>query len=122
MIAYGGIQLFASGPAELRPLSVQRHVDRRRLAGLDGELVLDMGRGSRSIVQTGRLQADTMAELQMQIDAIELLADGQARSLVAPSGRTYGECVLEEFELTRSPRLGRGAWCEYRILYRELTP
>jgi hypothetical protein len=122
MITFGGMQLFASGPAELRPLSATRRIDRRHLAGLDGDLALDMGRAGRGIEQAGRLQADNFDDLQIRIDAIESLMDGRARALVAPTGKTYSHCLLEEFELTRSPRRGRGVWCEYRILYRELTP
>ena len=121
MMSYGGTNLFASGPAELRTGRLRRRTDRRSLAGQNGQLAMDLGRDSRAIEQTGRLQADTLEDLQALIDAIEVRLDGQVRSLVAPSGASH-DCLIEEFELTRGPARGRGFWCEYRILYRELTP
>lgn len=121
MTTYDGLSLFSSGPSELRTGRLQRRTDRRSLAGQNGQLAIDLGRDSRTIEQTGRLQADTLADLQSQIDAIEARVDGQVRLLVAPSGASHA-CLIEEFELTGPPTRGRGFWCEYRIVYRELTP
>lgn len=121
MMTYGGESLFSSGPCELRTGPLRRRMDRRTLAGQDGQVALDLGTDSRTLDQTGRLQADTLDALQLQIAAIEARLDGTARTLETPAGREH-VCLIEEFELTAGPTRGRGFWCEYRIRYRELTP
>lgn len=122
MITFGGMDIFSSGPARVCSSKLHRRSDRRKLAGLNGELALDMGLASRTIEQTGRLQAETFSDLHDQIEAIESLMDGTDRTFVAPGGRAYPSCVIETFELTEGPRRGRGYWAEYRIVYRELRP
>ena len=120
MTTYGGTPLFSSGPCDLTPGAWPRQVQRRGLAGTDGELLLDGGRRSRTLVQTGRLQAPTAQELRALVDAVEAAADATPRTLVGPLGNSYDNCVLETIEITDGPRTGRGIWCDYRITYRQL--
>ena len=120
MSALDGQDIFASGPSEVRPGAWERSLLRRGLAGVNGELVIDLGLRSRPIVQTGRLQADTASALHSQIAQIESFVDGSAHALTDNHGRQYARVVLESFEPTTPVRKGRGFWCEYRITYRQL--
>ena len=119
MSTFNGQDLFGSGPHAFRPLSWERALDRRHLPGLDGDLVLDMGRSSRIIVQTGRLQAPTAAALHALIEQIEACLDGKLHVLVDTLGRTLDRVMLEQFELATPVLTSRGLWCDYVARYRQ---
>ncbi len=112
--------LFSSGPCEIVPGPWNRKTIRRGVAGLDGELVLDLGRRSRTIVQRGRLQAQTASTLQGLIDAIEAKADGKTHSLADNHGNSFDNVLVESFELQTPVRRGKGFFCDYSITYRQL--
>lgn len=120
MSAFDGQDLFGSGPCAVRADGWPRAIRRRGMAGLNGELVLDMGRRSRRVVQTGRLQASDAPSLRTLVAAIEAAADGQTHTLVDDAGRTYPNLIVERFELTTPIRRGRDFWCEYRLEYLQL--
>ncbi len=112
--------IFGSGPHSIRTSSWERNLDRRGFAGLDGELVLDMGLRGRNIHQTGRLQAQTASQLQSLITQIESFIDGKLHTLEDNYGTTYDSLVIEEFKPTTPLKLGRGYFCEYEVRYRQL--
>ncbi len=114
------IDLFGSGPHELHCGTWQRATARRGFSGLDGELVLDLGRRSRRLTQTGRLQAGTAEELDGLIRDIELRNDGKLHALVDNHSRSFPRVLIEEFQATGPIRIGRGFWCDYTILFRQL--
>ena len=116
----GGESLFSSGPGEVTPGPWLRETIRRGFAGLDGELAMDLGRRSRSIEQTGRLQAEDVPSLQAIIDAIDAKADGLSYTLIDGLGRTFDRVIIEKFSLKTPVRKGRGYWCDYSITYRQL--
>ena len=120
MSSLDSADLFSSGPHTFRPLSWQRQLDRRPFPGLDGELVLDMGLRSRQIVQQGRLQAASAAQLQSLIAAAQQFIDGTTHSLVDNHGQTYPRVILESFEPATPVQRGRGFWCDYIANYRQL--
>ena len=120
MTTLNGQDLFGSGPSAVELGAWERALDRRAFPGIDGELVLDFGLRSRPIVQTGRLEAATADDLHTQIALIETFLDGQTHVLVDNHGRTCGSVILEQFEPTTPVRRGRGFWCEYRVVYRQL--
>jgi len=93
---------------------------RRGLIGLDGEVILDFGKRSRTIVQRGRLQAATPIALASSITAIEILIDGQSHTLVDSNSQTYNNVLIEEFSPQSPVTLGKNYWCDYRITYRQL--
>ena len=82
MSSYAGQNLFGSGPHAFRFGPWQRSVQRRGFAGVNGELVLDLGLRSRQIFQTGRLQADSASGLNGLLDAINARGDGAEHVLV----------------------------------------
>jgi len=82
MSSLDGVDLFSSGPHTIRPGAWEHQVQRRSFPGLDGELAIHLGRRSRVIVQTGRLQASTAEDLASRIAAIEQHCDGGLHCLV----------------------------------------
>jgi len=120
MSSYAGDDLFGSGPHQFLFGPWARSTLRRGFAGLDGELVLDLGRRSRQISQTGRLQADSIESLHALIDAIDAHDDGSANVLIDNHGRSHAGVILERFETTSPLQRGRKFYCEYRIEYRQL--
>ncbi|MCD4823587.1 MAG: hypothetical protein K8S55_03200 [Phycisphaerae bacterium] len=112
--------LFSSGPCEITPGPWERQTVRRGFVGLDGELVFDLGKRSRTVVQTGRLSAGSASALQSLIDAIQAKADGQLHSLTDNHNQTYSNVLLESFQLETPLRRGRAFYCDYRITYRQL--
>ena len=120
MSSLDGQDLFGSGPHEIQLVGWQRALARRAFAGLDGELVLDLGLRSRVIEQRGRLQAATADDLDEIISQIEAMNDGSTHSLLDNHGRTHSRLVIESFQTTTALRRGRGFWCDYTVTYRQL--
>jgi hypothetical protein len=117
MSTLDGNNLFSSGPHSIHGGPWQRDLVRRGFAGVDGELLVDLGLRGRNIVQTGRLQAADIAGLLSQIDAIRAKADGQEHTLDAGQGPAV-RVVIENFK--PGPLLaGRGFFCDYEITYRQ---
>lgn len=114
------LDLFGSGPHRLRMGTWTRAGVRRGFAGLDGEMVLDAGLRSRTIMQQGRLTAPTAAGLADQLERIEQLLDGKLHTLVDNHGRTLDRVMLEAFENTTPLQKGIAFWCEYTLTYRQL--
>jgi hypothetical protein len=120
MSTFDGKDLFGSGPHAFKVGSWTRQQQRRGFAGLDGELVIDHGRRSRQIVQTSRLQAASVTQLAALIDAIDACNDGYGHTLIDNHSRQFTGATLEQFEMSTPVRLGRAAWCDYTITYRQL--
>jgi hypothetical protein len=114
------VDLFSSGPHGLQVGAWPRERVRRGFAGLDGELVLDLGLRSRLLSHTGRLQAAAAAELDILISEIEAFADGQLHTLEDNRGRSFPRVLIEEFTTAGPIRCGRGFWCDYTIRFRQL--
>ncbi len=120
MSSYAGQDLFGSGPHALCFGPWVRRFQRRGFAGLDGELVIDLGLRSRTIRQTGRLQADSTEGFNALLDAINAHCDGAQHDLTDNHGRTHPRVILESFETITPIRQGRGFHCDYEIEYRQL--
>ena len=121
MSSLDGQDYFGSGPHTIRPAVRERAILRRSLPGLDGELVIDLGRRSRPIVQAGRLQAETAQQLAALTDSIEQLCDGRLHTLIDNHGTFYRQVLVESFEPTTPLSRGRGFWCDYTLRYRQLS-
>lgn len=114
------LDLFASGPSDLRAGTWERRLLRRGLPGLDGECVLDFGLRGRPLHQAGRLQAPDAAALHALADAIAAFQDGRPHTLTDNHGRSREGVLLVRFEAATPVALGRGAWMDYRIEYLQL--
>jgi hypothetical protein len=113
MITLDDQEIFSTGPCSLQPGPLQRNIERRTVSGLSGEIILDLGPASRTLILKGWLQAATKADLLQTINAIETFVDGQTHILIDSNNRTWPDVVLEQFEQTSPIQLGRGYWCEY---------
>ncbi len=120
MITLDGENLFGTGPHTIVPASWRRATDRRAFAGLDGEIIVDMGLRSRDVHQRGRLQADTAQALAGVIEQINARMDGLLHTLSDEHGTVFYPVVIEEFRPDTPVRHGRGYWCDYHIRYRQL--
>jgi len=112
--------LFGSGPHTILVGSVQRQLARRGFAGLNGEMILDMGLRTREITQRGRLQAQSAASLADLMANIEAVLDGGLHDLTDNHGRTHANVLVEQFQPETPLRRGRNYWCEYTIRYRQM--
>ena len=119
-ITIDAMDLFSPGPAGLRAHSWQRQLERRTFPGLAGEMVLDLGARSRTIIQQGRLSAPTAAALHARLTQIHALADGLCHTLVDGDGHAYANVQLESFEPTTPVAHGRDYWCDYTLTWRQL--
>jgi hypothetical protein len=113
--------LFDSGPCELTAHPWPRQFVHRPLAGRDSEVILDLGRRSRTVVQTGQLRGSTALELALQIDRLENLPGAQQYTLVDAFGQTYFPVLVETAGLTASVTRGPSFTADYEILYRQLS-
>ena len=120
MSSYAGENLFASGPHAFSFGHWERSTHRRGFAGVNGEVVLDLGLRSRQITQTGRLQANSAADLHELLDDINAFCDASAHALVDNYGQSYSGVILERFGATTPLRHSRGFYCDYEIEYRQL--
>ena len=120
MSSFSGENLFTSGPSEFIFGSWERKTQRRGFAGVDGEIVLDLGLRSRQITQVGRLRANSAGELQGLLDDINALCDGSMHTLINNYGQSFANVIMERFETTTALRKSRGFYCDYRIEYRQL--
>lgn len=120
MSTLDGLDLFSSGPNDVVAGSWARSLQRRSFAGVNGELILDLGLRCRNIVQSGRLQASSAAMLHTLISQIEQKLDGQTHTLVDNHEQSYSRVLVEHFELRGPIRRGRGFWCDYTLRYIQL--
>lgn len=115
-----GQDVFGAGPHSFQPGSWRRAMVKRSFAGVDGELLIDLGMRSRGIVQKGRLSGETAAALQTILEQIEAFLDGATHSLEDNHGRTFAPVVMESFECNTPVVRGREFWCDYTISYTQL--
>lgn len=115
-----GQPLFASGPARLDISSWVHQSLRRSFPGLDGELVMPLGRRSRTLAQHGTLTATTRELLESRINAITACLNGQLHQLTEDA-LLYRNLLLEQFAPGVIVQTASQFSCDYRIDYRELA-
>ena len=114
------VPLFAAGPARLVVGPWPRQTIHRPLAGRDAEVVLDLGRRSRTLTQTGRLLAETPEAIAELVEAVEALIDGMPHTITDPGGLVYDGVLVERFAPTGPLTRGRTFELPYEITYRQL--
>ena len=120
MSSFANETLFSSGPHAFRFGPWQRRLERREFAGVNGMVILDMGLRFRKIIQTGRLQGETVEQINEIIEQIIDLCDGKEHTLVDNHGRSHEHVLLVRFETTTPIRRSRGFYCDYEIEYQQL--
>ena len=122
MSTFDGQNLFASGPHtfQVGGLSL-RHV-LQETPGSRGVRLSAQGQHGRSITQLGQLLADNPAAMQAQMEAIEAMLDGQPRTLVDDTDRSWPHTVMLAYEPKTMRRLGSRWWVAYQVTYVQLKP
>lgn len=120
MIKIDSENVFGGSPAELKYKSWERENIVKTFPGIDGELIIDLGKRSRLIVQTGRLRAGNQSEIKQMITNIENLIDGSTHTLTDNYSNSYNNIIIENFELTSAIQAGPTFFCDYKITYRQL--
>ncbi|MFA5785126.1 MAG: hypothetical protein WC962_09635, partial [Phycisphaerae bacterium] len=76
-----GQSLFDERTLKIEIAGTSRESHRRKIAGLDGEIAIDLGARGRTIKQTGSLRAASKAALLDRIGAIGDYMDGYTYTL-----------------------------------------
>jgi len=117
MVSFKEMNLFGSGPCRFVVHGVvQRHAVHER-AGGDGGAITALGKSVRKIEQIGALAADTLGQLQNQLDAIEAAMDGRSGMLVDSHGRTHSNVMMIRLGMGEIRRHGPRLTVDYHIDY-----
>ena len=119
MVKIDSQAIFGDSPAELEPQSWVREKLTKTFPGLDGELIIDLGKRSRKIIQTGKLIAGTISTINNQIEQIENLIDSNFHTLIDNHSRVFNRVQIENFTLKTPLKTGNGYHCKYEIVYRQ---
>ena len=111
---------FDETPAELVIENWKRDYVSRSVAGLDGVINIDLGKRQRKIVQTGTFRAASNYALDMKIDAISNLIDGQTHTLLWTDGDSFANLKISSLETAKRHHAGTGPSCDYKICYTQL--
>ena len=113
--------LFDSQNFELQFGSLKRDQIQRGIAGLDGQVSIDLGKRERKIIQTGSIKAVSRAKLDESIGSISAFLDGQSHTLVTADGREFANLRMDVFEASKERTTGTGFCCDYKIEYTQLA-
>ncbi|MEM9251009.1 MAG: hypothetical protein AAGB29_01550 [Planctomycetota bacterium] len=87
-----------------------------------GASVVPQGIEARAIDHEGRLVADSPAELQSRIAAIESFIDRGPHTLQLNDGRSLEDCVMASATFDPSIAVGPRTACRFHLEYLQLTP
>ena len=117
MITYNGLDLFSSGPGTLeRGPGQSPGLIVQSLSSIESAAV-SSSYAPRLITQYGMLLADSPAELQALIDAIDANVDQSAEDLVEVDVHTWPGCVMRSFSHEPRMRLGARFGVTYTVTY-----
>lgn len=122
MITFNGIDLFSSGPSQLKPGPIQSRDALAQTPGAIGASLVSQGLAPREIAQQGTLIADNEPALHVLIKAIESHIGIDAAMLVDINQNEYPGCVMRQFDIGLVERLGPRYACDYTVTYLQTTP
>lgn len=123
MMTYNGVNIFGSA-VQFQHVAHPRAQQVNAYFGVSGTQVLDGGGRGRSFYIRGVLTAPTFAGLSAAESQFATFADGVARTLIDPRGRTWSNVVFKgEFVPDPSgPQPAGGGWAlPYRAVFHGLT-
>ncbi len=122
MVTFDNESLFESGSARFKigPIKLRHAI--QHPPGSLGARIDGQGTEARRISQAGVLIADTPAELQVLVDAIENKIDGLAYVLSDNLGRVWNNTVALEFQAETFIRIGARWKASYRVEYLQVIP
>ncbi|MFA5422692.1 MAG: hypothetical protein WC374_02420 [Phycisphaerae bacterium] len=115
-----GQSLFDERTLKIEIAGTSRESHRRKIAGLDGEIAIDLGARGRTIKQTGSLRAASKAALLDRIGAIGDYMDGYTYTLQS-DGQTFDNVRIDSFKTNNERPGGAGLIIDYEIIYTQLT-
>ena len=118
--ALDGQSIFDERHLKIELGSVNRDSMERMVPGLDGVLSVDLGRRSRVIKQHGALQAKSKLQMNDRISLISAYMDGKTHTLVANSGKEFGNLRMDVFKVSNERAGGIGVVVDYEIVYTQL--
>jgi len=121
MSSYDGLNLFGSGVHRFCVSVFSVRAIEQCAPGLDGARVCVLGRNAKRIMQTGRLVASSLPELNLLIDDIDAVMDGRVATLVDDLDVTHESMVLVRFDRKGSVVAGRLVSVEYEVEYVETS-
>jgi hypothetical protein len=92
----------------------------RAVAGLDGELTIDLGARSRQIRQTGTLHAASRVAMHTRILAITAFIDGGTHTLATGDGQEFGDLRMDSFKKVAEYPGAPGVVADYEIAYTQM--
>ena len=111
---------FDETPAELIVKNWKRDYISRSVAGLDSVINIDLGKRQREIIQTGTFRAVSNYALDIKINAVNSLIDGQSHTLLLNNGDSFANLKISSFETAKRHHTGAGPSCDYKICYTQL--
>jgi hypothetical protein len=123
MMTYNGVNIFGSA-VQFQHVPNARAHQVNAFFGVNGTQVLDGGGRGRTFIIRGMLTASSLGGLGLGEGQFATFADGVARTLVDPSGRSWTNVVFKgEFVPdSRGPQPFGGGWAlPYRAVFHGLT-
>ena len=117
MITYNGLDLFSSGPSTIERGPTRSQGEVLQSLSTTESAAVTSSYPPRLITQRGLLVADTAAQLQTLIDAIDALVDQSAQDLVEVGLNTWTGCVMRSFSHDPRMRLGTRYAVTYEVVY-----
>ena len=114
-------RLFDEHCLEVELESINRSSTERTVPGLDGVLSIDLGQRSRKIKQAGTLHAKSHTEMEQRIEAISAYLDGETHVLVTKDGRKLESLRMDAFRVSKERTGGGSLFCDYEIVYTQLS-
>lgn len=121
MITFDGQALFTDGPARVTPGPLASRDAVADAPGAIGASLVSQGVSPRSLTQHGTLLADTAADLQAVIDAIQQRV-GTSATLIDQHSKAWPECVMRSVSTQPIQRLGPRYAAAYDITYLQTHP
>jgi len=120
-VTIDGQSLFDEQDLEIQAGAFSRDSIERKMPGLDGVLIIDLGRRGREIRQTGTLRAKSRKQMHERIAAISAFTDGDIHTLVKGSGENLDNLRLDSFKTNKERTDGIGIVVDYEIVYTQLA-
>ncbi len=116
-----GQNIFTEHELVLERGSIRQNSTERTVPGLDGVLSICLGGSSRKIKQKGVLRSESRPRMDEKIKTISGYMDGNTHTLKTSSGEEFEHLRMDSFRVSKEGFSGNGLWCDYEIIYTQLT-
>ena len=113
--------IFGTSPSYIKVHGWTRETLTKSFPGVDGEVIIDLGKRSRKLIQIGRLRSSNATGISNMISNIQNKIDAKTHTLIDDHGISYTKVLVESFELKSPIKKGVSCFCDYEITYRQLA-